>query len=387
MKKLAIITSHPIQYNAPMFRLLAQRGRIHVRVFYTWGQTKEGEVYDPDFQKAFRWDIPLLDGYEHEFIHNLSENPGAGHFRGIINRDLIPRIDAFQPDALLVFGWSFHSHLKAIRHYSGHLPILFRGDSNLLDEQPGFTLRKGLRRIFLRWLYRHVDTALYTGAANRAYYKKAGMADKQLVFAPHAVDNTRFTDPDGQLQQQADAWRSELGIPPGALVFLFAGKLEPKKDPLLLLDAFLGLTDSKAWLVIAGNGVLEEQLKAKAAGHPRILFTGFRNQREMPVLYRVADVFVLPSRGPGETWGLSVNEAMASGRAVIVSDRCGCAADLVHKNGFIISAGNKSELFMALNYFFQNPQAAREMGVQGLQVVASCDIPVVASVVETVVCN
>lgn len=387
MEKLAIITSHPIQYNAPLFRLLAQRGRIHVRVFYTWGQTKEGEVYDPDFQKAFRWDIPLLDGYEHEFIHNLSENPGAGHFRGIINRDLIPRIDAFQPDALLVFGWSFHSHLKAIRHYSGRIPILFRGDSNLLDEHPGFSIRKSLRRLFLRWLYRHVDVALYTGQANLAYYKTAGLKEHQLVFAPHAVDNARFYDPDGQVQQQADAWRSELGIPTGALVFLFAGKLEPKKDPFLLLDAFLELAAPNMWLVIAGNGILEDALKTKAAGHPRILFVGFRNQREMPVLYRVADVFVLPSRGPGETWGLSVNEAMASGRAVIVSDQCGCAADLVGENGFSFPACDKEALKSTMVRFFNNPESAHASGTAGKRLITSWDIPELARAIEGITCN
>ncbi|HTH31330.1 MAG TPA: hypothetical protein VL946_08255, partial [Lacibacter sp.] len=73
MKKLAIVTSHPIQYNAPLFRLLAERGKIDVKVFYTWGQTEQGFVYDPDFKRAFKWDIPLLEGYEKEFVENISK--------------------------------------------------------------------------------------------------------------------------------------------------------------------------------------------------------------------------------------------------------------------------------------------------------------------------
>lgn len=327
MKKLAIITSHPIQYNAPLFRLLTERGNIQLKVFYTWGQTEQGFVYDPDFKQAFKWDIPLLDGYEKEFVENVSTNPGAGHFNGIKNKDLVERIDRYNPDTLLVYGWSFHSHLQVLRHYKGKKKILFRGDSNLLDEKPGFSLKKAARRIFLTWVYRHVDLVLYTGEANRQYYLRYGLKDQQMVYAPHAVENERFFDEDGTKEQQAAAWRAELGLSDHAFVFLFAGKLEPKKDPGLLIDAFMQLTDPDARLLIAGNGMLEQELKTKAAADQRIIFLGFKNQQQMPMLYRLADVFVLPSKGPGETWGLSVNEAMACGRRVIVSDKCGCSKE------------------------------------------------------------
>ena len=153
-KRLAIVTSHPIQYNAPLFRLLTERGNIDVKVFYTWGQTEQGFVYDPDFKQAFQWDIPLLEGYEKEFVENISKQPTAGSFNGIDNRDLIQRIDRYNPDALLVFGWSFKSHLRVLRHYGGRKKIIFRGDSNLLDEVPGLSVKKILRLVFLRWVYR-----------------------------------------------------------------------------------------------------------------------------------------------------------------------------------------------------------------------------------------
>ena len=145
MKKLAIITTHPIQYNAPLFRLLTERSKISIKVFYTWGQTKEGLVYDPDFKKEFKWDIPLLDGYEHEFVENISSNPGAGNFKGIINKDLIERIEQYNPDAILVYGWSFKSHLQVLRWFKGKKKIIFRGDSTLLDEVKGFSLKKAGR--------------------------------------------------------------------------------------------------------------------------------------------------------------------------------------------------------------------------------------------------
>ncbi len=345
-KRLAIVTSHPIQYNAPLFRMLTERGKLDVKVFYTWGQTEQGFVYDPDFKAAFKWDIPLLEGYEKEFVENVSKHPTAGSFSGIDNKDLLERIDRYEPDALLLFGWSFKSHLRVLRHYSGRKKIIFRGDSNLLDEAEGFSVKKILRTVFLTWLYRHVDLALYTGAANKAYYLKYGLKEHQLLYAAHAVENERFYDEDGRYEQAAAQWRTELGIGAEEKVFLFAGKLEPKKDPLLLLEAFQQLNLKKTRLIFVGKGVQEGALQQKAGDDPRILFLGFQNQQQMPVVYRLANVFVLPSKGPGETWGLSANEALASDRPVLVSTKCGCASDLVvpGQNGLIFEAGSIAAL-------------------------------------------
>ncbi|HEY8661946.1 MAG TPA: glycosyltransferase family 1 protein, partial [Hanamia sp.] len=85
MKRLAIITTHPIQYNAPWFKLLAERKKLKVMVFYTWSQVEKEGKYDPGFGKNVEWDIPLLDGYEYRFINNISNEPGSHHFNGIDN--------------------------------------------------------------------------------------------------------------------------------------------------------------------------------------------------------------------------------------------------------------------------------------------------------------
>lgn len=386
MKKLAIITSHPIQYNAPLFRLLTERGRVQVKVFYTWGQTKDGPVYDPDFGKAFQWDIPLLEGYEYQFIENLSKNPGAGHFGGIVNKHLIPAVAAWQPDAVLVYGWSFRSHLQLLRYFKGKIPVLFRGDSNLLDEPSGFSLKKIMRRILLRWVYRYVDYCLYTGTANKAYYLCHGLNEQQLIFAPHAVDNDRFAIQDDERNAAAKNWRRELGIAEHELVFLFAGKLEPKKDPLTLLKAFQQLNVTETRLVFAGNGVLETELKIQAAADERIIFLPFQNQQSMPILYRLGDIFVLPSRGPGETWGLAVNEAMACGRTVLVSDRCGCAVDLItEKNGRVFQAGSVSDLMVQLQRMVQNRIVLQQAGAQAQQQIKSWNLLAIAQAIENIV--
>lgn len=381
-KKIAIISSHPIQYNAPMFRLLTERGVVQLKVFYTWGQTESGIVYDPDFKRAFKWDIPLLDGYDKEFIENVSSKPGAGNFNGIKNRNLVQRILEFKPDVVLVFGWGFHSHLQLMRKLSGKIKIVFRGDSTLLDEPTYFSLKKLVRRFFLTWVYTHVDVALYTGEANREYYLKHGLKPKQLIHASHAVENNRFYESEDWFVEQAEKKRKQIGIPTDALVFLFAGKLEPKKAPETLINAFRELTYPFARLLIVGNGRLEKKLKELAKDDHRILFLDFQNQQQMPIIYRLGDVFVLPSLGPGETWGLSVNEAMACRRAVVVSNKCGCAKDLVRDNGFIFEAGDINDLKQRLMYFADRRESAIQMGQKGFELIQQFSFDSIASVIE-----
>jgi len=336
MKKLAIVTSHPVQYNAPLFQLMAASDKIQIKVFYTWEQSGRGAKYDPDFGKHIEWDIPLLEGYEYSFVKNTAKDPGSHHFGGLVNPGLDAEIKGWGPDALLVFGWSYHSHLRCIRYWHGRVPVFFRGDSTLLDEHPG--VRQWMRRLFLRWVYRHVDRALYVGTNNKQYFLRHGLRERQLVFAPHAIDNQRFENPDALYRTQAAEQRVRLGIKEGDLVLLFAGKLEVKKNPSFLLELARRVDDPRLKVVIVGNGVLEEQLKQGASGDERIKFLPFFNQQQMPVIYRMGDIFVLPSRGPGETWGLGANEAMASGCAVLLSDKVGGAVDLVDEgvNGIIL---------------------------------------------------
>jgi len=333
--KLAIVTTHPIQYNAPWFRLLSQQPGLQVKVFYTWSQSQHGAKYDPGFGRVINWDIPLLDGYEYEFVENIAKEPGSHHFKGINNPSLNEKLKDWQPGAILIIGWNFISHLRCMRYFKRKVPILFRGDSTLLDEQPG--LKKQLRRVFLKFVYSFVDYAFYVGSNNKKYFLKHGLKEEQLHFAPHAIDNDRFTDNEAEQLEKVKAWKKELGLNNNDFVLLFAGKFESKKDPALILELAASITDPKVKFIFIGNGILESELKSAALPDKRILFLDFQNQKMMPVVYRMSDIFILPSKGPGETWGLAINEAMACARTVIASDKVGCAVDLIsNKNGYVI---------------------------------------------------
>lgn len=353
--RLLILTSHPIQYNAPLFKLLNERNIIESKIFFTWGQSQNQSIYDPGFGQFRQWDIPLLDGYDFEFIKNTAKDPGSHHFWGIINPDLISRVKTYNPQAILVYGWSFYSHLKVLYHFKNKIPILFRGDSTLLDDGSSSLLKKYFRKTFLSRIYRYVDKAFYVGQANKRYFLTYGLREDQLIFAPHSIDNGRFFVNNEFYEEQALLWRRELRIPDQSIVFVFAGKLEPKKNPLFLIEAFQALSDDRLRLIMVGNGILEKKLKEKAKPDPRIIFIDFQNQSRMPIVYRMGDVFILPSKGPGETWGLSVNEAMACGRPAIVSDACGCCEDLIidGKTGYSFRSDNLSELKKSMQLFIE----------------------------------
>ncbi len=381
MKKLAIITTHPIQYNAPLFRLLTERNQIDIKVFYTWSQSAAGEKYDPGFGQHIKWDIPLLEGYDYSFVENISKNPGSHHYKGINNPTLIKQIEDWGADALLVYGWSFKSHLQCLRYFHKKIPVFFKGDSTLLDESPG--LKQLARRFFLQWVFSFVDVALYVGDANKKYFLKHGLKPSQLLFAPHAVDNVRFQKKEESVREAA-ALRTQLHIHPADTVFLFAGKMEKKKNPILLLQVFLTLTRENVHLVLAGNGELEAELKALAAGKTRIHFLPFQNQLMMPTLYQLCEVFVLPSSGPGETWGLAVNEAMAAGKAVLVSNACGVAADLVEdgKNGYSFKRNNAEDLKEKILLLMDKKNDLSMMGAASSSMIKSWSFVKNAAVIE-----
>ena len=312
MKRLAILSTHPIQYNAPLFRMLHEDDSIELRVFFskTWDQVK----FDPDFQREVVWDIPVSEGYLHS-THDASTKTGKKDLKGAIRN--------FQPDAILVYGWNFPGHLAMMRTFHGSIPIWFRGDSHLLNPTPFW--KGAMRRLVLRWVYRHVDIAFPVGHANEKYYLWSGLSSNQLVHAPHAVDNEFWSRDDAERTQKARAWRERLNIPENAPVLGFSGKLEPLKQVGPLIEAVM--TTQSTHLIIAGSGPLESELKKQAGGHNQIHFLGFVNQSEMPVFYRMLDVLALVSYT--ETWGLCINEALACGARCLVSDRVGCHPDVL----------------------------------------------------------
>lgn len=339
--RLAVVASHPIQYYAPWFRWMSRHGWT-LRVFYLWDFGVRPS-HDAEFGRSVEWDVDLLSGYEHEFVPNVSDAPGTHHFGGLNNPTLSSRLRAWSPDAILLFGYKYHTHLRLLLHAPA--PLIFRGDSHLLDAPPSLAKRMSLRLLFTRF-----SAVTFTGVANSRYFRAFGVPPERLFFAPHCVDDTFFS-PTPAARAEADTLRAKLALGTRRVI-LFAGKLVPKKQPRALLDAFIDLARPDTALVFIGDGEELPALTQRARQHPEatVHFLPFANQSEMPARYLLADIFVLPSKGPEETWGLAVNEAMHSGVPCIVSDRVGCQADLITEGdtGWVFAIDDPGGLRTAL---------------------------------------
>jgi glycosyltransferase involved in cell wall biosynthesis len=218
--------------------------------------------------------------------------------------------------------------------------------------------KQRLRKIFLSWIYKKVDLAFYVGENNKKYFLQHGLTPNRLIRAPHAIDNARFSDWNEAFERDLTVWKESLGISQNDIVVLFVGKLEPKKNPSFILDLANQLPSQKFKFLIIGDGVLGDGLKQKAKDDKRILFLRFQNQTKMPSVYRLGDVLILPSLGPGETWGLAMNEAMACGIPVFGSTKCGGSIDLIDNScGLIFDPSDLNTAVNQLNILVDNPDA------------------------------
>lgn len=343
---LAILATHPIQYQVPIWRGLAGHGGLPLKVFYMSDQGLKAR-FDPGFGDSFAWDIDLLSGYPHEFIDVVEarRQDSFGWLRLKFGFGAMLRGQGVK--VLWVQGWQVFAYWQAIREARrAGIQIWLRGDSNLRSNRS--RLKQSLKWLVLRQLLNRVDYFLVVGEANRQFYLQLGYQARQLVSAPHCVENERFARQADQARPGRSLTRAQWGIPDDSFCFLFVGKFIAKKRPLDLAEAVRRLQQrqpgQKLHILWVGTGELGNDIReactihycpesglgaiATASGLPAASFTGFLNQSEIAHAYVAADALVLTSDAK-ETWGLVVNEAMASGLPCVVSAACGCTEDLV----------------------------------------------------------
>lgn len=343
--RIAILASHPIQYQAPLFYFLAKQENVKLHVFFCW-DFGVSETYDEQFKVSFKWDIPLLDGYEYTFLENKSKKPGTNSFFGLYNPGSAKAILEFKPDCVLVHGYNHFTEIfLSYLFCSKNVPLIFRGDSNLLINRP--FVKKIIKSIFLRIHFRRFSSFACIGTLNKDFFKHYGVDERKLFIAPFTVNNELFFNARSYADAASGLWRKKLGIN-NRLVFLFSAKLLPKKCPLELLQTFISADIEKhACLVFAGDGPLREHLidyVNKNDFNHSVKFVGFQNQSNMATTYALGDIFVIPSSN--EPWGLAVNEAMCMGVPVIASDQVASSYDLIcdGKNGWIFKSGDFLQL-------------------------------------------
>ena len=369
--RLAYLVSHPIQYQAPLLRLIAAEPDIDLTVFFCSDYSVR-QHKDEGFGQVIEWDVPLLDGYDHVFLPARRNNGPPSVFRPI-NSGLAKALKEGDFDVLWVHGYTRFYHLISMVRARLQGRIVLNRDEAWARSAERSALKNAIKRLFCAVLRRICHGWLVIGSANRDYYLSNGMKRETIFSMPYAVDNDSFRQRAEAASATRDALRSELGLEPGRPVILFASKFMARKCPHDLLQAFARLVSDPAarqpYLVMVGDGEQRDFLKQRARTlgiEASVCFAGFRNQSELPRFYDLCDVFVLPSLL--EPWGLVVNEVMNAGRAIIVSDEVGAAFDLVRdgENGFVFPAGNVDALTDRLRRVLSDPDLSERMGVRSL---------------------
>ncbi|HMJ87709.1 MAG TPA: glycosyltransferase [Vicinamibacterales bacterium] len=348
--RLTAVLTHPIQYYAPWFRHIETHApEIDLTVVHATQPTPEQQGVG--FDRPFEWDVPLTEGYRAVTVRSAkpTDRIDSGHFTGLDVPEIADAIAKTRPDVAMITGWYSVTLVRALlacRRLG--VPTLNRGDSHLLSGPRNWT--RLLWTLKTQLLLRQFDGFLCPGQRVEQYLRWYGVPDYRIFRVPHAVDNDMFAATAAPFQQPdaRAAARQRLGIAPDAFVPLFVGKLMASKRPSNIVRAAARLGGQVSVLFV-GSGVLEAELRALAAElHVDLKLIGFLNQTELGEAYAVADCLVLPSDYP-ETWGLVVNEALATGLPCVVSDAVGCAPDMIRdgESGYVYPLGNVDALAAA----------------------------------------
>lgn len=346
---LAILTTHPIQYQTPLWQALAEDGSVPFEVWYLTAHGTRPS-FDRQFGRTFAWDVDTLSGYPHRFLQ-MNQSSDVSSFHKIRLAESLGKLSAHRGVSVLwVQGWQVAAYWQAVwQAHAVGIPVWLRGESN--DLAPLSPLwKKFAKQLLLGQFFKRIKHFLYIGQANRRLYESFGIREGQLHAAPYCVDNHRFAQQAESLRPKRTVIRRAWNIPEDAFCILFAGKFIPKKRPfdLITVTGEPSLKGRPLHLLFVGSGELGGQLRnacqvafdaeptaacqlnssVNSVNAPRASFVGFLNQTEISKAYIAADCLVLPS-DHRETWGLVANEAMASGLPCIASDTSGCSEDLI----------------------------------------------------------
>ncbi|MBI2270818.1 MAG: glycosyltransferase family 4 protein [Bacteroidetes bacterium] len=333
MKRLGIVVSHPIQYYSPLFRYLAKY--IDLVVFYCHNPSEE-QIGSNGFGIKFKWDIDLLSGYKYIYLNNISAHPSLNSFSGCDTPDIGRVLKENSISHVVIIGWYLKSYIQALlQSKRSGIKVAVRGDSQLNPDDSIF--KHIFKKIFYGFLIRKYDTLMYVGERNKKYLVEYGAQESQLIFSPHAVDQSFWKMDLSEINSKTE----------NKLIFAWAAKFIEKKRPHDAIEAFKSAYDYnkniELWMI--GSGALLESCQLLADNHKAIKFWGFKNQTELKTLLSKSD-FILLTSDHRETWGLIVNECFSMGIPAIVSEACGSSADLIEdgKTGYHYKTGDTKQL-------------------------------------------
>jgi len=343
--RVLLLTNIPAPYRLPVFEALAEQ--VDLTVLFCEGQ-------DP----TRPWKVDLISErvcYEVPSTWRLSLPGGT---RVIWNPGLRRRLRC-RPFDVYIAGENFTT-FPAVLNVLGEAQRWNRPFvvwSEAIDTP--YASGRCMSNAYRRWLYRRTDAFIAYCEKAKAYLERRGASPDRISSGLQVI-------PAEQLPAPA-ADKAALGFT-GKRITIFVGHFEARKGIDVLVEAFRAVAGTDDVLALVGSGPEERRLRAASHGDPRIVFTGYLQGNVKTSWYAAADLFVLPTLH--DPWGLVVNEAMAFGLPVIVTDAAG-STDLVQGNGLVVPAGDVGALSIALARLMADDDLRRRMGRRSLEIISA----------------
>jgi 1,2-diacylglycerol 3-alpha-glucosyltransferase len=354
--RLALITEIIAPYRIPVFNALAENPDVELYAIFlseTDAGLRDWQVYKEEIRFTYR----VLPSWRSRL----------GKYNVLLNRQMGASLRAVMPHAVLCGGYNYLAAWSAAfwARRNG-VPLLLWSESTERDARGNHRSVELLKSRF----FRRCSSFVVPGRSAECYVRQFGVEHGSIFVAPNAVDLSFFSRAADKVHQESIKRRQALDLP--ARYFLYSGRLVTEKGIFDLLRAYAKLDVSlrqEVAIVFAGDGPQKNRLMKMAEDivPGDIRFRGFLQRESLAECYALADALVLPTHS--DTWGLVVNEAMACGLPVIVTDVAGCAADLVKGgvNGYTVPRGDSDQLAIAMKALAQNPELCREMGRRSRQ--------------------
>ena len=348
--RTAILTEIIAPYRIPVFNSLARRTELDLHVLFlaeTDEILRQWRVYKDEISFSYQ----VLPSWRWR----------ANDSTLVLNRGLCSALDALNPQVTICGGYNYVASWQALWWAKRHgVEFVLWSESNSHDARARRPWIEFMKTYFLR----HCDRFVVPGKSSLEYLRSLGSPQNSIFTAPNAVDNRLFSTQAEYARAHAGEFRERMKLP--SRYILFVGRLVAEKGVFDLLEAYgklEGRLRSDVALVFAGDGVSKDQLaeQAKQIDPGMICFPGFTQREDLAGIYALAELLILPTHS--DPWGLVVNEAMACGLPIVVTNVAGCSADLVEDgcNGFVIPPRDSEKLSMAIDSILRKPELQRQM--------------------------
>ena len=327
-------------------------------------------IHFAETQDIRQWKMRYEElNYPYEILHKGSINK-VSELK--ISLEVINKLNVENPRIIYIGGYYHLAFWAALFWAKSKMKkVIIEMGSNKWAIRKRSFLKEAVKKIFIRLC----DTGIVYSDLSKEYLIELGMNRYNIYKKPNIIDNTLFN-------YQEDIEKPKEFIYPHN--FLYVGRLAPEKNLIFIIERFwiaCRKANVDSWgLVLVGDGPLKEEVEnfIKQKGITNVLLAPFKHREELLSYYCNGDILILPSIQ--ETWGIVVNEAMASSLPVIMSNRCGSAYELVKdgENGFIIDPLDKEKVIKLFADIMCGKYDLKAMGTRSREII-ECFTPEMAA--------